>query len=203
MHPPLSSVYINRTEEGYAVTLDKSTYYKQIVESMVGEAPDDEISEILKESYDLDNESSQMNYLFRMEQFFDDNDIYAFDGWQDGVIYGEPEISKFWFKVDILFPPKLDLDAAIRIIGKHNENRIGIKRLSDNRFIVRVHILRHVLDDIERENRKESAKEARLVGEPKNPDGSPILGGEPEMDDQFGGMPQGNGGGNGSIGGGF
>jgi hypothetical protein len=143
--------------------LQNNDQYRVITEAMMEDASVDELQEVLKEGYDLEQDSSVMNYLFRLEQFLDENDIYAFDGWKGGFVYGEPEIEKFWFKTNFIFPKNLDIAGALRIIGKKKENRVWVKTLDDGRKLVKIAILRNKLDDIERDNRRLAARNAKVA----------------------------------------
>lgn len=132
---------------------------KTIVEG--SEGSEEEIRNLLSESYDLEDDDSQMVYLYRMEQFFSDNDLYKFKGWGDGLIYGAPDIGKFWVTVTMVFPKELEVEGARRIIGKEKINKVSMRRGEDGRYVVTVKILRSILDDIERENRRIAARIAR------------------------------------------
>lgn len=143
-----------------------SDFYETLTNSLLGTAPEVEVSKILAEGYELENESTIMSYLFRVEQLFDDNDVYLFDGWIDGEVIGPPDIGKFWITTEMRFPKELDLEGAARIIGKDKKNFVGVKKLDDGSYMLKIKILRHELDDMERDNRLSAARNARLFGEP-------------------------------------
>lgn len=136
--------------------------YDSIAKCLLTETPTEDIADIILESQDdVATEDDQMSYLLKLEQYLDSVDIYAFKGWMDAQIMGAPEITKFWVKVDLLLPDGTDIEGAYRIIGKNTENRVKFKKTPRGR-VAKVAVLRWMLDDIERQNRKLAITKAGL-----------------------------------------
>ena len=161
-----------------------------------------EVASILKESADLTaEETDSMSYLMKLEEFLDDCGIYIFDGWEEAIVLKEPEIEKFWVTFDFILPKNADLEAASHIAGKNREAKVFLRKIEDKR-IVRIKVLRRILDDIEFRNRLEAEKDAKPVAD--SPLSSPlgnaappggVPGGAPGAPPAPGGMPPGPGGG--------
>ena len=143
------------------------TEYDKITECIVGGADPSEISDILFESMSKE-ESTQMDYLLKMEEYLDNCGVYAFDGWEEGMVKCAPRISDFWFEIDLIFKNGVDLDGAKRLMGKNQENTVKIKK-GENGVTLRLRILRNLLDKIETEHRKNAAKAALAQGGDETP----------------------------------
>ena len=159
--------------------------YDLIVEALTSGAPEDEITSIITEGkFDDEHRESQNFYLLMFEQYLDECSAYSFEGWSDISIYGEPKIEKFWFEMKILAPEKFDYEGGVkRVLGNYNQNKATIKSLNDGRKIVKLRILRSILDEIEENNRKIARKEAEDQGYAPQEEEQ---GAEDQMDDGFG-----------------
>jgi hypothetical protein len=154
-----------------------------------------EVASILKESADLTaEETDSMSYLMKLEEFLDDCGIYIFDGWEEAIVLKEPEIEKFWVIFDFILPKGADLEAASHISGKNREAKVYLRKVEDKR-IIRIKVLRRILDEIEFRNRLEAEKDAKPVAD--SPLSSPLGNAAPP-----GGMPPTGGGGMPPTGGG-
>lgn len=189
--------------------MDDYSADEMLVEALLGGAPEDELADALTEShFREEKQETQMEYLYLLEQFFDDCSVYAFDGWEEGVVLAAPTVSKFWVECEIKFPPTLDLAGARRLLGKNKQNKIKVKE-TDVDTTVRFKILRSMLDAIEDQNRIDAKKEADSEGykddqgsTPQDPNADPMMGGADPMmggggmgmDPMGGGMPPAGGG---------
>ena len=140
--------------------------YDLIVESLAGGAPLDDITTILSEGkFDDEHRESQHFYLMMMEQFLDDCSCYAFKGWKELKIYGRPIIEKYWIEIVFIAPDKFDYENGVkRVLGKYKENKSTVKKLANGKTVMKLRILRSILDNIEDENRRIARKEAEDQG---------------------------------------
>lgn len=184
--------------------MDDYSAEEMLIEAMLGSAPVEELVDALTEShFREEKQETQMEYLYLLEQFFDDCSVYAFKGWEEGVVLGAPTVSKFWVECDIKFPPTLDLDGARRLLGKNKQNKIRVKQ-TDANVTIRFKILRSMLDAIEDQNRIDAKKDADNEGykddgsTPQDPNADAGMGMDPMGGggigmDPMGGMPPGGG----------
>jgi len=140
--------------------------YDLIIEALANGVPDEEISQILNENkFDENHRETQSFYLLTFEQYMDECAAYSFDGWKDISIYGEPVIEKFWVEFILLCPAKFDYEGGTkRILGEYNQNKAVIKKTRDGRNLLKLRILRSILDEIEENNRKLARKKAEEAG---------------------------------------
>jgi len=96
-------------------------------------------------------ETSQLDYLLKLEKFFDDRDLYVYTGWEDAQVVAPPKIGKFWVTLDLRVPQNAELKGALRCCSTEEEeqNTAGFKTLEDGSHFVRFKILRRLLDKIE------------------------------------------------------
>jgi hypothetical protein len=162
--------------------------YKKITECLLEN--DDpqmigEVASILTESAEqIAEETDAMSYLMKLEEFLDDCGVYSFKGWEDAIVISEPNIEKFWVGFDFLVPKDTDLEASLHISGRDREAKVIVKK-EGSKLLVRIKVLRRILDEIEFRNRKEAEKEAKEVA--NTPTSSPLGNGTPPMPQ--GGMP--------------
>jgi hypothetical protein len=70
--------------------------------SLILEDRIDEAKEcLLAESIESDiiqsvGEVSALDYLLKLEKFFDQRDLYLFRGWQDAQVLSRPKVDRFW-----------------------------------------------------------------------------------------------------------
>lgn len=96
-------------------------------------------------------ETSKLDYLLKIEQFFDDRDLYLYHGWEDAQILGSPKVTKFWVTLDLRVAKDTELKGALRCCnGEDSEqNSATYKQLEDGSYFVRFKVLRRLLDKIE------------------------------------------------------
>jgi|ERR1044071_2759436 hypothetical protein len=123
-----------------------------ILEDRIDEAQET----LLAESIESDliqsiGETSQLDYLLKMEKFFDDRDLYVYDGWEDAQVLSSPKIGKYFVTIDLRVPPNCELKGALRLNSSEEEeqNTTSYKTLEDGTHFVRFKILRRLLDKIE------------------------------------------------------
>ncbi len=110
---------------------------------------------LLAESIESDlikniSETSKLDYLLKTEKFFDDRNLFLYDGWEDGQVLSAPKVDKFWVTLDLRVSPKTELTGALRCCnGEESQNTVQYKKLEDGSFFVRFKILRRILDKIE------------------------------------------------------
>ena len=96
------------------------------------------------------NETGSLDYLMKMEQFFDQRDLYLYKGWEDAEIVSAPKIGKFWVTLDLRVPRDAELKGAMRCCSdKEAQNSVKYKQLEDGSYYIRFKILRRILDKIE------------------------------------------------------
>lgn len=96
------------------------------------------------------NETGSLDYLMKLETFFDQRDLYLYKGWEDAEILSPPKIDKFWVSIDLRVPKGSELQGAKRCASdKEAQNSVRYKPLEDGSFFVRFKILRRILDKIE------------------------------------------------------
>lgn len=131
-----------------------------------------EVASILTESAEqVAEETDAMSYLMKLEEFLDDCGIYSFKGWEDAIVLSEPDIQKFWVSFDFLVPKDTDLEASLHISGKDREAKVIVKK-EGTKLLIRIKVLRRILDEIEFRNRKEAEKDAKEVA--SAPTSSPL-----------------------------
>lgn len=140
---------------------------RRIVDLML-EGDDDDFQEI-KEALLLENDeerilrnlgdSTYMNYLLKFEEYLDDHDVYLFDGWEDAKVLKPITIGRFWTEFLVWFGPDADLRGATRLVNdKEAQNKVKVKKLGEQGYIVKFSILKRYLDAIE-ERSKERAEQ--------------------------------------------
>jgi hypothetical protein len=96
------------------------------------------------------SEVSMLDYLLKCEKFFDDRDLYLYQGWEDAQVLSAPKVDKFWITLDLRASPKTELKGALRCCnGDEEQNTVKYKKLEDGSYFVRFKILRRILDKIE------------------------------------------------------
>ncbi len=116
----------------------------------------DEAQEILiAESIENDllqriSETGILDYLLKLEKFFDDRDLYLFRGWEDAQVLSQPKIDKFWVSIDLRVEKDTELKGALRCCSDQEaQNTVKYKKLEDGSYFIRFKILRRILDQIE------------------------------------------------------
>jgi hypothetical protein len=124
--------------------------------SLIMEDRIDEAKEcLLAESIETDiiksiGEVSALDYLLKLESFFDQRDLYLYRGWEDAQILSRPKIEKFWVTLDLRVAPHTELKGALRCCSdEEGQNTAKYKQLEDGSYFVRFKILRRILDQIE------------------------------------------------------
>jgi hypothetical protein len=125
----------------------------------------DEAQEILlAESIEDDllqriSETSVLDYLMKLEKFFDNRDLYLYKGWEDAQILSQPKVEKFWVSLDLRVSPSTELIGAMRCCSDEEaQNTVKYKKMEDGTYFVRFKILRRILDQIEMDH-KDRAEE--------------------------------------------
>lgn len=127
----------------YAVTLIMEDRVEEAKECLLAESIE---SELVKNI----SETSKLDYLLKMEKFFDDRDLYLYQGWEDAQILTSPKVDKFWVTLDLRVGPKTELKGALRCCnGEESQNTVKHKKFEDGSFFIRFKILRRILDKIE------------------------------------------------------
>jgi len=105
------------------------------------------------------NETGALDYLMKIEQFFDQRDLYLFKGWEDAQVLEAPKIEKYWVSLDLRVPEGTELKGAMRCCSdREAQNSVKYKQLEDGSYFVRFKVLRRILDQIEM-NAKDRAEE--------------------------------------------
>ncbi len=136
---------------------------RRIVDLML-EGDEDDFQEI-KEAILLENDeerilrtlgdSTYMNYLLKFEEYLDDHDVYLFNGWEDAKIMKPINIDRFWAEFQVWFSPEADLRGAARITNdKEAQNKVTVKNLGDQGYILKFRILKRYLDAIEQRSKE-------------------------------------------------
>jgi hypothetical protein len=96
------------------------------------------------------NETGSLDYLMKLEQFFDQRYLYLFPGWEDAQILAAPQIGQFWVSLDLRVPKETELHGAKRCCSdREAQNSVKYTQLEDGSYFVRFKILRRILDKIE------------------------------------------------------
>jgi hypothetical protein len=96
------------------------------------------------------NETGSLDYLMKIEQFFDQRDLYLYPGWEDAQVLEAPKIDRFWVSLDLRVGKDTDLTGSMRCCSdKEAQNSVKYKQLEDGSYFVRFKILRRILDKIE------------------------------------------------------
>jgi hypothetical protein len=131
----------------YAVQLLLEDRVDEATDAIVAEGIEDELLQQIRSTSELD-------YLLKLDQFFDERNLYMYDGWENAQILKQPKVDKFWVTLDVRVPKETELKGARRCCaGKENQNTVEFKQLEDGSFFIRFHILRRILDKLEMDNR--------------------------------------------------
>jgi hypothetical protein len=96
------------------------------------------------------NEVGVLDYLMKIEQFFDQRDLYLYRGFEDAEILAAPKIDKFWVSLDLRVPRGTELEGTMRCCSdREAQNSVKYKELEDGSYFIRFKILRRILDKIE------------------------------------------------------
>lgn len=102
-------------------------------------------------------DTTLMNYMIKLEEYLDDHDIYAFDGWENATFVKKPKVEKFWATFVLHVGPKCEIEGINRITNtKEAQNKVGVQKLEDGSMIVTLQILKRYLDAIETRNKQKS-----------------------------------------------
>jgi hypothetical protein len=112
------------------------------------------------------NETGALDYLMKIEQFFDQRDLYLYNGWEDAEILSAPKIDKFWISLDLRVPKDCELKGAVRTCSdKEAQNSVKFKQLEDGSYFIRFKILRRILDKIEMDSKDRAEDQAAKESE--------------------------------------
>lgn len=132
----------------------------------------DEAQEILiAESIEDDllqriSETSVLDYLMKLEKFFDERDLYLFRGWEEAQILSQPKVEKFWVTLDLRVGPDTELKGALRCCSDQEaQNSVKYKKLDDGSYFIRFKVLRRILDRIEMDAKDRSEEIAKKESE--------------------------------------
>ena len=102
-------------------------------------------------------DTTLLNYLVKLEEYLDDHDIYAFDGWEHAEFVRKPRIEKFWATFWLRVPSGCEVTGIDRIANqKEAQNKIRTKQFDDGSTMVELQILKRYLDAIETRNKQKS-----------------------------------------------
>lgn len=136
----------------YAMTLLLEDRVDEAQECLMAESIESDIMQAI-------GETSELDYLLKIERFFDERDLYLYSGWEDAQILSAPKVAKFWVTLDLRVPKDTELKGALRCCAdEESQNTAKYKQLEDGTFFVRFKILRRFLDKIEM-NAKDRAEE--------------------------------------------
>jgi hypothetical protein len=88
--------------------MNKSTILKKIKESKRRSEKYDSL--LLAESERTFRELNSKNMqatLIQVEDFFDSNNLYAFNNWFEGIVWDGPDISRHWIDITLKYPYEL------------------------------------------------------------------------------------------------
>jgi hypothetical protein len=102
-------------------------------------------------------DTTLLNYLTKLEEYLDDHDIYAFDGWENAEVIQKPKVEKFWVTFWLHVQPGCEIDGIKRITNqKEAQNKIRVQQNDDGSAVVELQILKRYLDAIETRNKQKS-----------------------------------------------
>lgn len=138
-----------------------TTIYRDMAAALSGAVdPSDDVTDVMMEAFAA-SEIDEVSYLLKLEEFLSERGIYAFEGWEDAVLYGSPKIERFWIVTDWLLSDTRAFGAVPRI-EKDGRAKVLVAKKKEA-FLVRIKVHRQVLDEIERKNRKEAEEEAEAI----------------------------------------
>lgn len=73
---------------------------------------------VLKNIEKLYKHNSLLDILIEIERFFDNFHLYAYEGWQNGIVVAGPKIEKYWVSCVLMFKETPDPSAGLALI-KH------------------------------------------------------------------------------------
>ena len=131
------------TLSDYAVDLIMEDRIEEAQDVMLAESIESDIISAI-------GETSQLDYLLKLEKFFDERDLYVFNGWEDAQILASPKVDKFWVTLDLRVPKETELKGAMRCCSDEEaQNTAQYRQMEDGTFFVRFKVLRRILDKIE------------------------------------------------------
>lgn len=140
------------------------TIYEEIIEASLAydDLPEDVIKGIILNEArrnellgSLEGDKTLLQYLILFEEYLDQHDIYMFKGWKDEKtkIVGKPAIGKFYFTAFIEIAKGTDLRGIKRIADANSKTRISAKKKKDGSMILKVEMLKGLLDKIDADNK--------------------------------------------------
>jgi hypothetical protein len=154
--------------------------FEHIIEALLANAPIEEIvdfitedSGLLEKKYELlteanhadEHRETQNFYTLMFEQYLDEQHCYTYEGWDELLFLERPKVEKYWVKFQLVCPVTFDFEGgAKRLRGKNKENVVQSTTTNDGKKILKVNILRSLLDELEDENRRIARKEAEEQG---------------------------------------
>lgn len=101
----------------------------------------------------LGGSNTILRYLYRFQQYWEDHDLYLFDGWKEAKILAPISVEKFWVTITVVVPKGTELDGAKRLMtDKEAQNNVQYRKLDSGAYIVRFKILKRYLDEIDIDN---------------------------------------------------
>lgn len=85
--------------------------------------------------------------LLQVEDFLDNNHIYSYKNWFDGIVYDGPDMEKYWIKIKLKYDYEMmpDPKAVKRLINlgvqvKYEEITEKNERMEDHFWVVSLRI---------------------------------------------------------------
>jgi hypothetical protein len=102
-------------------------------------------------------DTTLLNYLVKLEEYLDDHDIYAFDGWESAEFVQKPKVEKFWVTFWLRVGKDCELEGINRITNsKEAQNKVAVQKYDDGTTLVQIQVLKRYLDAIEGRNKQKS-----------------------------------------------
>lgn len=143
----------------YTMSLIMEDRIEEAQEMLLAESIENDLLQKISETGGLD-------YLMKLDQFFDERDLYLYRGWEDAQILSPPKIEKFWVSLDLRVAPDSELKGALRCCSDQEaQNSVKYKKLEDGSYFIRFKILRRTLDKIEMDMKDRSEEIAKKESE--------------------------------------
>lgn len=87
--------------------MKKSKIHQHLVESKHRITAYDNVLTEMERSFRELNSKNMQATLIQIEDFFDSNNLYAFNNWFEGVIWDGPDVDRYWVELTLQYPYEL------------------------------------------------------------------------------------------------
>ena len=87
--------------------MKKQELHRHLVESKMRISEYDNVLNEAERTFRELNSRNMQATLIQVEDFFDSNNLYAFNNWYEGVVWDGPNVSRYWVEITLQYPHSL------------------------------------------------------------------------------------------------